>query len=260
MKYVEVGGVRLSAVGLGTWQFGSGEWGYGAGYAAGIAPEIVAPFARARREPVRHRRDLRLRALRADRRRGARRRRDEAVRRHQALPGAPASTRSSPRRAAGSLRRLGLEAHRPLPGPLAEPARPARAHDVGDGAAPAQGARAPRRGLQLLASPSGRTRSGRSADRCSPTRSSSAWSDRQPLERSRPVGPGERPDRHRLQPARPGAALGPLRRRLTDRVACGPRPAASCPRTCAGSSPCWPCCARWPPPTTPAPPRWRWPG
>jgi aryl-alcohol dehydrogenase-like predicted oxidoreductase len=42
MKYVEVGGVSLSAIGLGTWQFGSGEWGYGAGYAAGTAPEIVA--------------------------------------------------------------------------------------------------------------------------------------------------------------------------------------------------------------------------
>jgi aryl-alcohol dehydrogenase-like predicted oxidoreductase len=42
MKYIEVGGVSLSAIGLGTWQFGSSEWGYGAGYAAGIAPEIVA--------------------------------------------------------------------------------------------------------------------------------------------------------------------------------------------------------------------------
>ncbi|HUZ86229.1 MAG TPA: aldo/keto reductase [Candidatus Baltobacterales bacterium] len=29
MKYVEVGGVRVSAIGLGTWQFGSREWGYG---------------------------------------------------------------------------------------------------------------------------------------------------------------------------------------------------------------------------------------
>jgi len=29
VKYVEVGGVRVSAVGLGTWQFGSREWGYG---------------------------------------------------------------------------------------------------------------------------------------------------------------------------------------------------------------------------------------
>jgi aryl-alcohol dehydrogenase-like predicted oxidoreductase len=33
VKYVEVGGVRLSAIGLGTWQFGSREWGYGNEYA-----------------------------------------------------------------------------------------------------------------------------------------------------------------------------------------------------------------------------------
>ena len=41
MKFREVGGVRLSAVGLGTWQFGSREWGYGPVYAQGIAPEVV---------------------------------------------------------------------------------------------------------------------------------------------------------------------------------------------------------------------------
>lgn len=41
MKYVEAGGVRVSAVGLGTWQFGSGEWGYGSTYATETAPEIV---------------------------------------------------------------------------------------------------------------------------------------------------------------------------------------------------------------------------
>jgi aryl-alcohol dehydrogenase-like predicted oxidoreductase len=33
VKYVEVGGVRVSAMGLGTWQFGSTEWGYGREYA-----------------------------------------------------------------------------------------------------------------------------------------------------------------------------------------------------------------------------------
>ena len=32
MRYIEVGGVRLSVVGLGTWQFGSPEWGYGKDY------------------------------------------------------------------------------------------------------------------------------------------------------------------------------------------------------------------------------------
>jgi aryl-alcohol dehydrogenase-like predicted oxidoreductase len=41
MKFVEVGGVRLSAIGLGTWQFGSTEWGYGNDYASGEAGAIV---------------------------------------------------------------------------------------------------------------------------------------------------------------------------------------------------------------------------
>jgi aryl-alcohol dehydrogenase-like predicted oxidoreductase len=44
MRYVEVGGARLSVIGLGTWQFGSKEWGYGAGYAA---TETVALVQRA---------------------------------------------------------------------------------------------------------------------------------------------------------------------------------------------------------------------
>ena len=42
MKYVEVGGVRVSAIGLGTWQFGSVEWGYGREYASGVAGQIIA--------------------------------------------------------------------------------------------------------------------------------------------------------------------------------------------------------------------------
>jgi aryl-alcohol dehydrogenase-like predicted oxidoreductase len=41
MRYVEVAGVRVSAIGLGTWQFGSGEWGYGSTYADETAPKIV---------------------------------------------------------------------------------------------------------------------------------------------------------------------------------------------------------------------------
>ena len=41
MKYVEAGGVRVSAIGLGTWQFASWEWGYGDDYAATTAPAIV---------------------------------------------------------------------------------------------------------------------------------------------------------------------------------------------------------------------------
>lgn len=41
MRYVEAGGARLSAVGVGTWQFGSGEWGYGRQYAEDTAPRIL---------------------------------------------------------------------------------------------------------------------------------------------------------------------------------------------------------------------------
>src|SRR5918997_121781 len=41
MKYVGVGGVRLSAIGLGTWQFGSREWGYGQQYAEDESRQIA---------------------------------------------------------------------------------------------------------------------------------------------------------------------------------------------------------------------------
>ena len=41
MRYVEAGGVRVSVIGLGTWQFGSREWGYGTGYARDDAAKIV---------------------------------------------------------------------------------------------------------------------------------------------------------------------------------------------------------------------------
>jgi aryl-alcohol dehydrogenase-like predicted oxidoreductase len=41
MRYVEVGGVGLSVIGLGTWQFGSREWGYGKAYAETGAVEIT---------------------------------------------------------------------------------------------------------------------------------------------------------------------------------------------------------------------------
>jgi aryl-alcohol dehydrogenase-like predicted oxidoreductase len=41
LRYVEAGGVRVSVIGLGTWQFGSTEWGYGRGYAESVAGDIV---------------------------------------------------------------------------------------------------------------------------------------------------------------------------------------------------------------------------
>lgn len=41
MRYVEIEGLRLSRLGLGTWQFGSREWGYGDEYARTVAPALV---------------------------------------------------------------------------------------------------------------------------------------------------------------------------------------------------------------------------
>lgn len=41
MRYVEAAGLKVSAIGLGTWQFGSREWGYGEAYASRDARAIV---------------------------------------------------------------------------------------------------------------------------------------------------------------------------------------------------------------------------
>jgi aryl-alcohol dehydrogenase-like predicted oxidoreductase len=41
MRFVQAGDLRLSVIGLGTWQFGSREWGYGRTYAQDTAPAIV---------------------------------------------------------------------------------------------------------------------------------------------------------------------------------------------------------------------------
>ena len=41
MKYVEAAGLRLSAIGLGCWQFGSRDWGYGKAYGETTAVQLV---------------------------------------------------------------------------------------------------------------------------------------------------------------------------------------------------------------------------
>jgi aryl-alcohol dehydrogenase-like predicted oxidoreductase len=41
MRYVEVEGLHVSRIGLGTWQFGSRGWGYGEAYATGVAPALL---------------------------------------------------------------------------------------------------------------------------------------------------------------------------------------------------------------------------
>jgi aryl-alcohol dehydrogenase-like predicted oxidoreductase len=42
MRYVEVGGARVSLIGLGTWQFYAPEWGYGRSYANDVAAPLVS--------------------------------------------------------------------------------------------------------------------------------------------------------------------------------------------------------------------------
>ena len=41
MRYVQVGGLQVSKIGLGAWQFGSREWGYGEAYAVEVAPALI---------------------------------------------------------------------------------------------------------------------------------------------------------------------------------------------------------------------------
>lgn len=41
MRYLEAGGARVSVIGLGTWQFGSTEWGYGRDFNRSTAGDIV---------------------------------------------------------------------------------------------------------------------------------------------------------------------------------------------------------------------------
>jgi len=41
MRTIDVAGLRTSVIGLGTWQFGSREWGYGDAYATQTAPALV---------------------------------------------------------------------------------------------------------------------------------------------------------------------------------------------------------------------------
>lgn len=41
MRYVEAAGLRVSVIGLGTWQFGTREWGYGHEYAHAVAPRLL---------------------------------------------------------------------------------------------------------------------------------------------------------------------------------------------------------------------------
>ena len=138
MKYLKVGGAELSAVGLGTWQFGSKEWGYGADYSDSEAGAIVRRaldvgitlfdtaeiygFGRSER--------ILGRALAG--------RRDEAFIATKILPVLPIPPVVA-RRARGSARRLGVDAldlyqlHQPNPVVPLSTTMPAFAHLMDEG-------------------------------------------------------------------------------------------------------------------------------
>ena len=202
MRYVEVGGLRLSMIGLGTWQFGSREWGYGAEYAAEIAPAIVRRaiqlgvtlidtaeiygFGRSER--------IVGQAIAADR--------DAVVLATKLVPVLP-DPRG--RRLAGARQPAApwRGGDRPLPGPLPQPIRVAAEDDGPPSRAARAGCRAPRRREQSLRRPL-------AGERARP------WPARphqpgplQPGCAVAPLGAGAlcprgRPRRHRLQPAGTG--------------------------------------------------------
>lgn len=108
MRYVEAGGARVSVIGLGTWQFGSREWGYGDEYADHEARAIAERAL-----------DLGINLIdtaeiygfgKSERIVGEaiRERRDEAFIATKILPVAPLASVVE-QRARGSARRLGIE-------------------------------------------------------------------------------------------------------------------------------------------------------
>jgi aryl-alcohol dehydrogenase-like predicted oxidoreductase len=113
VRFIEVDGLRSSVIGLGTWQFGSREWGYGEAYALETAPRLVhralelgitmidtaEGYGPGRSERI-------IGAALASRAEGHR---DGLVVATKFLPIAPAEPIVA-RQAAGSRRRLGVEA------------------------------------------------------------------------------------------------------------------------------------------------------
>ena len=209
MKYVEAGGTRVSAIGLGCWQFGSRDWGYGRGYADETAIELVHTaldlgvnlidtaevYARGVSETIVGR------ALAE--------RRNEAFVATKVLPVWPTADRVEEHGRLSALR-LRRRADRPVPGALAE-SRRAPAVDHGGDASPAgHGSRAPRRCQQLLGEAVAARRT--AVGRPGAVEPGAVLVAAPPGRRTqRAVRAGARPHRDRLQPTRAGRARRPLR-------------------------------------------------
>ena len=260
MKYVEVGGARMSAVGLGTWQFGSREWGYGhrlrrarrrghraSGPSMSGSPSSTRPRSTPSADPS-----------------GSSGEPSVPVATRPSWP--PRSSRSSPsaRRAAtgpGEHPAARGREHRPLPDPPAQPAGPAVVHHgrpsgqlMDEGVIGHAGV-----SNYSLARWQAAEDRPRAAGALQPG----------PLQPGRPparagaaaLGAGQRPADHRLQPAGPGPPVGPLRRRAPS-GGDGPGQLARLPPREPEAGRAADRCRsrRWRPPTTPRRRRWHWPG
>ena len=261
MKYVDVGGARMSAIGLGTWQFGSRGVGLRDRVRRARGACHRPPGPRRRHHPLRHGRDLRLRPFRADPGPGARGPARRGLRRHQDLP-RPA------RRAGGAAA-----------GPGQRPAaRDRSASTSTSSTSPTRSSRCrprcpPSRSCSTrgsCATPGSRTtrwRAGRPprrpwGGRCCRTRSAYNLVDRRPEKRAAAVGAGQRPVDHRLQPAGPGPAVRPVRRRAPSRAAwCARHSPAFLPENLRLAEPLLDVLrAGGRRPSTPRRRRWRWRG
>ena len=205
---------RYSVIGLGTWQFGSREWGYGARLRRRRGGRIV-PRARElgitvfdTAEIYGFGRSERILGEALGRRaRGRRRRRDQGASRCCRSP------RSCSSAAVASAHRLGVRHDRPLPGAPAEPGRPRRHHDArACGRCATSGSSTDVGVSQLPAAPLA-ARRGRA--RRAGAHQPGAVQPGRPRPDGRPAAVGARsgrPPRDRLQPARPGPAVRPVRR------------------------------------------------
>ena len=214
MRYLDVDGLGpVSRIGLGTWQFGSREWGYGDEYAdraaratsSGGPVELgVTLFDTAEIYGFGRSERILGEALGDDRGRGRRRQQD--------LPGRAVPAGGPAARGRGSAQRLRLQriplyqVHQP------NPVVPDSVIMPGMRDAARRGPDRRGRRLQLLAGPlAGGRRRARPAGRQQP--GAVLAGARRPAGRPRALRRAREPGGHRLQPAGPGPARRPVRRR-----------------------------------------------
>ena len=189
-----------------------------------------APGHRAGGDLDRHRRDIRIGEIRADRRGGDQRAARQSVPRDEAVSRRPpdAGGLESPRQRAPA----GRGSHRPVPAALAESHVSAACHDASHEEAGGRRPAEPRRRQQLLARAVARGGEGiRRPTAVEP-------GEVQPARpgtgaRPRALGAAEGPHRHRLQPAWAGSALWPLPGLAPKQL---PPPADGVPRVLQGEA------------------------